>query len=492
MKIKSVKRKIGLLILVIFLLFLGRPVAFLTYHSFKDKKTSQQSKTGYVNDASRVNETKVDSIVQIDTTAAGAEDQLIQLIQKAIKERKKIAIAGSQHSMGGHTIYPGGIVINMKGFNQMEVDTIANILTVGSGATWAAIIPFLDKFRRSVAVMQSNNSFSVGGSVSVNCHGWQPNSGPIASTVESFRILTADGIIQTCSRTINPELFSLAVGGYGLFGIILEIKLKVVPNSSYRMYQYVLPSQNYLQEFEDLVNKKNNIGMAYGRLSIDPDNFLNEAIIAICTVDSTEPVPELKANGFPGLRRTVFRSSVNSDYGKKLRWRIERMTGRLSKGKLFSRNQLLNDPVEIYQNRQPGYTDILHEYFIPEDSLTRFIEELKKIIPEYKVDLLNITIRNVWQDKDAFLRYANAEVFGFVMLYNQATTAKAEGEMKRCTQKLIDVAVALKGTYYLPYRLHATKEQLNKAYPMAEDFFRLKKKYDPQEIFQNEFYKTYK
>ncbi len=64
--------------------------------------------------------------------------------------------------------------------------------------------------------------------------------------------------------------------------------------------------------------------------------------------------------------------------------------------------------------------------------------------------------------------------------------------MKRCTQKLIDAAVALKGTYYLPYRLHASKEQLNKAYPMAEEFFRLKRKYDPQEIFQNEFYKTYK
>ncbi len=200
MKIKSVKRKIGLVILVIFLLFFGRPVAFLTYHSFNDKKTSQQSKTGYVNDARRMNETKVDSIVQIDTTAAGAEDQLIQLIQKAVKEGKKISIAGSQHSMGGHTIYPGGIVVNMKGFNQMELDTLTNILTVGSGATWAAIIPFLDKFRRSVAVMQSNNSFSVGGSVSVNCHGWQPNSGPIASTVESFRILITRQLQQKQKR----------------------------------------------------------------------------------------------------------------------------------------------------------------------------------------------------------------------------------------------------------------------------------------------------
>lgn len=492
MKVRFAKQKIGIGLLVVFLLLFGRPIVFLTYNFWKDKKTESHPITGYANDASKMNQIKIDSTVQIASLAAEAENQLTHLVRYAIKEQKKISIAGARHSMGAHTIYPGGVVLNMKGFNQMKLDTTTNILTVGSGATWAEVIPFLDKYKRSVAVMQSNNSFSVGGSISVNCHGWQPNAGPIASTVESFRILTADGIVRQCSRTENKELFSLALGGYGLFGIILEVQLRVVPNRSYRMYQYVISSENYIQKFEELVNNKPNVGMAYGRLGITPGNFLDEAIIAICTVDSTGPIPPLKPNGFDGLRRTVFRSSVNSNYGKKLRWRIEKMTGRLSKGKLFSRNQLINDPVDIYQNRMPGYTDILQEYFIPKDSVIRFIRELKKTIPEYDVDLLNITIRNVLEDEDVFLRYAPAQVFGFVMLYNQATTPKAEAEMKRCTQKLIDIAVGLKGTYYLPYRLHASREQLYKAYPMAADFFQLKKKYDSLEVLQNEFYKTYK
>lgn len=492
MKVRFAKQKIGIGLLVIFLLLFGRPIVFLTYNFWKDKKAELHPKPGYTNDASKMNQIKIDSTVQIASLAAEAENQLIHLVRYAIKEQKKISIAGAQHSMGGHTIYPGGVVLNMKGFNQMKLDTSTNILTVGSGATWAEVIPFLDKYKRSVAVMQSNNSFSVGGSISVNCHGWQPNAGPIASTVESFRILTADGVVRQCSRTENPELFSLALGGYGLFGIILEVQLRVVPNRSYRMYQYIISSENYIQKFEELVNNKPNVGMAYGRLGITPGNFLNEAIIAICSVDSAGPIPPLKPNGFDGLRRTVFRSSVNSNYGKKLRWRIEKMTGRLSKGKLFSRNQLINDPVDIYQNRTPGYTDILQEYFIPKDFVIRFIRELKKTIPEYDVDLLNITIRNVLEDEDVFLRYAPEQVFGFVMLYNQATTPKAEAEMKRCTQKLIDIAIGLKGTYYLPYRLHASREQLYKAYPMAADFFQLKKKYDSLEVFQNEFYKTYK
>ena len=95
-------------------------------------------------------------------------------------------------------------------------------------------------------------------------------------------------------------------------------------------------------------------------------------------------------------------------------------------GKKFSRNQLLNESVEVFQNRDSAYTDILHEYFIPKDRVGNFIDSLKSIIPAYKIDLLNITVRNVKKDEDAFLRYANEEVFGFVMLFNQAKTNEAE------------------------------------------------------------------
>jgi FAD/FMN-containing dehydrogenase len=67
------------------------------------------------------------------------------------------------------------------------------LLHVQAGAKWADIIPYLDQHGRSVAVMQSDNSFTVGGSLSVNCHGWQYNRPPIASTVESFHLMKANG-----------------------------------------------------------------------------------------------------------------------------------------------------------------------------------------------------------------------------------------------------------------------------------------------------------
>jgi len=483
--------RILLFLFIILFLLIGRPTGFLICTYIKDKKIAKVEKPGYTNDASHLNETKVDSVVKAFADVDKATVQISELVKQAKEQGKKISIAGAQHSMGGHTIYPDGIVLDMKGFRYMELDSTEEYLLVGSGALWSEIIPYLDQHNRSVAVMQSNNSFSVGGSISVNCHGWQPNSPPIASTVESFRLINADGKILNCSRLENAELFSLVLGGYGLFGVILDVNLKVVHNKMYTAHQYVIKSADYIKEYDRLANDA-DIGMVYGRININPDNFMQEAILSTFTVDENAIMEPLKEGSLTSIRRTVFRGSANNAYGKNLRWRAEKFGASQINGKKFSRNQLLNESVEVFQNRDTAYTDILHEYFIPKNRVGDFIDSLRKIIPAYKVDLLNITVRNVKKDEDAFLRYANEEVFGFVMLFNQAKTNEAEMQMKAATQRMIDASITLKGTYYLPYRLHATKEQMSSAYPQAKEFFLLKKKYDPAEIFQNKFYQTYK
>ena len=483
--------KISLFIFLILFLLIGRPTGFLICTYIQDKAIAKVEKHGYTNDASHLNETKVDSVVKAFEDVDKATAQISQLIRQAKEQGKKISIAGAQHSMGGHTISPDGIVLDMKGFRHMELDSMGEYLLVGSGALWSDIIPYLDLHGRSVSVMQSNNSFSVGGSISVNCHGWQPNSPPIASTVESFRLINADGKVLNCNRTENTELFSLVLGGYGLFGVILDVNLKVVPNRMYTAHQYVIKSADYIKEYDRLAENA-DIGMVYGRININPDNFMEEAILSTFTIDSNAIMEPLQEGTLTSLRRTVFRGSANNAYGKNLRWKAEKFGASQIDGKKFSRNQLLNESIEVFQNRDSAYTDILHEYFIPKNRVANFIDSLKKIIPDYKVDLLNITVRNVKKDEDAFLRYANEEVFGFVMLFNQAKTNEAETQMKAATQRMTDAAISLKGTYYLPYRLHATKEQLNRSYPQAKEFFLLKRKYDPEEIFQNKFYQTYK
>ncbi|WEK17435.1 MAG: FAD-binding oxidoreductase [Candidatus Pedobacter colombiensis] len=491
MTLKLTTKRFVLAVLLILVLLVIRPVTFLLYTYIKDQKTSEHLSSVVVNDASQLNQTKVDTVVKVPKEINLAISQISDFIKQAKASGKKISISGARHSMGGHTIYPGGIQLDMRSFDYMVLDSAANVLNVGAGALWSQVIPYLDQHGKSVMVMQSNNSFSVGGSISVNCHGWQPNSPPIASTVISLRLINANGEVVNCSRTENKELFSLVLRGYGLFGVILDVKLHVTDNKVYKAEQFVVKSADYVIEFERWMQKHPNTGFAFGRINVNPDHFMEEAILSTYNV-TPAPVQELHhKNTFSALRRAIFRGSANSNYGKNLRWKLEKASASLVNGKLFTRNELFNEGVEVFQNTDHDYTDILHEYFIPKAAVPEFIKALQNTVPGYHVDLLNITVRNVKTDKDSYLNYAHEEVFGFVMLFNQKRSKEAEVDMQALTRKLITISIALNGAYYLPYRLHASKEQMFKAYAQASAFFELKRKYDPNEMFSNNFYRVY-
>lgn len=484
-------------ILVVFLLlaiFLGRPAFHLARAWLGDKDETTPPPAGFVDDASRLNETEVAEVWDIPGDIDQAEQQLKDLLQRAREKGLPVAIAGSKHTQGGHTISPKGIVVNMLPFNHMHLEEGTKMLKVGAGARWAEILPYLDKQGCSVAIMQSNNTFSVGGSISANCHGWQHNHPPIASTVLAFRLMKADGTIVGCSRTENAELFKAVLGGYGLFGIILDVDLQAVPNERYRLETFIVPKGKYITTFENKVSGANDVGMAYGRLSIvSGEDFLGEAILNVFRKApcSREEIPGLSKPGLIPLRRAIFRGSVNSDYGKRLRWKAEKLLGPKLAKEFYSRNQLLNEGVEIFQEHSAKRTDILHEYFIPPGRFNDFLEKMRVVIPRHKGDLLNVTVRNVLKDKDTLLRYADQDLFGLVMLFSQERTKEADARMEAMTQEMIDAALDLGGRYYLPYRLHATREQFQRAYPKASQFFAAKRRYDPQELFQNLFYLKY-
>ena len=79
---------------------------------------------------------------------------------------------------------------------------------------------------------KKNSCFSVGGSISVNAHGITSDDS-LQESVESFILIKWDGSEVICTRNgsgESGELFSLAIGGYGMFGVIVEVELKVVPN----------------------------------------------------------------------------------------------------------------------------------------------------------------------------------------------------------------------------------------------------------------------
>ena len=106
-------------------------------------------------------------------------------------------------------------------------------------------------------------------------------------------------------------------------------------------------------------------------------------------------------------------------------------------------------------------------------------------------EFLNVTLRFVDTDDESWLSYSTTPWIVAAMFFSQEKTARAEAEMQRMTQELIDGVVSIGGTYYLPYRPHARLDQLTVAYPRAADSAAAKRKMGPKLILRNNFWDRY-
>src|SRR5262245_46235460 len=98
----------------------AKPLYHLTRTALRDKKHVEPVPAGFVDDASRLNQTAVAEVWDIPTDPVAAEQQLRDLLQRARRDGLRVSIAGARHTMGGHTIYPGGVALNMLPFRRMH------------------------------------------------------------------------------------------------------------------------------------------------------------------------------------------------------------------------------------------------------------------------------------------------------------------------------------------------------------------------------------
>jgi len=454
---------------------------------------------GYINDASHLNKTAVYGIVRITTV-----QDIQNALQFARDHKLKVTAAGSRHSMGGQTFVKDGLVLDMRGFNQVRLDKEHKILNVQTGATWKQLQLFLDPQGLSVKAMQSINIFTVGGTLSVNAHGIAHDPGQVAPTVRAFRILLANGEIKNCSPTENTELFQHALGGYGLMGILLDVDLEVADNEMYVWKTHYMDYKDFAAYYQKNVDNNPRFGLAYGRLSMSPSTFLAETAIHTYERTNTQvPLVPLKLPGYVWLDRFIINFSKTGDFGRRVRWTMEkygepRLHNCLSRneamsreeGCFVSRNQEMYDSMDYLENRLRD-TDILQEYFIPRDKLPQFVDGLRSIVQGNGANLINVTIRIVHKDDITTLNYAKQDMFAYVLYFNQGFNEREGIILQKTTTGLIDLALGLDGTYYLPYQLFYSKQQLRRAYPRIDEFFAAKKTYDPGELFTNNFYEKY-
>ena len=445
---------------------------------------------GTLNDASGLMETPVHRHVTLsENPGAGLIDAIRAEIADAREGNRPFNIGAARHSMGGQAIPRDGHAVTFDN-GTVELDSAAQVMRVHAGARWSQVIAQLDPLGFGPKVMQSNHDFGVAATFCVNAHGWPVPHGPMGATVRGFQMVLPSGDVVDVAR--GETLFDQTMGGYGLTGAITHIDVEVAPNLRLEPTFEEMDAPEFANRFVAAI-QSGEVNMAYGRLNVDRANFFDRALMITYRPSTDQSdLPPASTSGFVSkISRHIYRAQLHNEPAKRLRWWTETDLGPAVGSGPVTRNSLINEPVVTLDDRDPTRTDILHEYFVSPDRFPEFLEVCRAVIPASYQEFLNVTLRYVAPNPESWLTYAPVPRIAAVMSFSQEMTARAEADMARMTRTLIDGITAIGGTYYLPYRPHATLDQFTRAYPHATEFAAAKRALDPDLTFRSVFWDNY-
>jgi len=427
--------------------------------------------------------------------------ELQDILEQNIKGLR-VCIVGSGFSHGGHTLRTAAIRIDMKNLNKMALGTRRDqaSIIVQAGATWHQVLEFLEHETSgvwSVAEMQSYANFSVGGSVSVNCHGRSTRFANIGDTILSMTVQLVDGGTPLVALP-GSDLFRAVVGGYGGVAIIVDVELILVRNVLLERTETSGPSgaAGMLNALE--LAREPGMNMYNGVIYPGADTVIVHTCFRETDPGHDQKFPRLQPR--PDPDQTMGSLAVGEFFVrrfpvlKQLRawWKV---TAADSRSPMVWRNwELGYDATELEPLMRWPTTSVLQEYFVPVDNAALFLIQLHGVIKLYGVNVLNISVRHIAATtQDTFLNYASPrdERMAVVLYINIWNTDNGLEHAKLWTQMLVDSVLHFGGTYYLPYLPLASVTQFKRAYPRVSDYCRVKRHYDPYGKLRNQFLDTY-
>ncbi len=425
----------------------------------------------------------------------GDEAEVRDALLRARASNRPVIARGAGKSQGGLYQAENAVILDMSRFNKvLEIDAQNKRVRVQSGVIWDQLRQDLEPHGMAVASSQSYGVFSVGGSISINAHGRNIDVGVVAKSVLSIRVMLSDGAVVEASREADAELFSLVIGGLGLFGVVLEATLALLPNRLYRCNGVsVMQSTEYPGHVSRNVLSDSSIHFHYARFDI-ADDGLWDRLYAIAYFQD----PALPEDAAPGLtappssarlERAVMWVVRRAAWARRMRLLAE-IIYRLDM-KPRRRSGTVREAWSVVDHTRRRNADWLQEYFIPRDRFMDFVRMAKPVLSGGAIRVLNTTVRVIHQNRDAFLAYARQDCFSFVIFFEQKLDPASIQRTEDTLRQMIDCAIACGGAYYLCYQRVATPAQLARAYPAIGAFFAAKRRYDPEGLFVNEFYKQY-
>ena len=453
----------------------------------------------WVNDVhSQLNRTRVRELLRPRT-----RDELAAIVRSASRNGVPISISGCRHSMGGQQFATDSICIDTRELDRVILfDRERGLLEAEAGIQWPKLIrTYLDAQadetkQWGIAQKQTGaDTFTLGGSLSSNVHGRGLRMKPLISNIESFTMIAADGKSIRCSREDDSELFRLAIGGYGLFGLIETVTLRLVPRQKLRRAVEIVRAKDLPKRFEQRIAQK----FLYGDFQFSVDekstDFLQRGVFSCYEpISEDEPIVaknELRDDDWLDLLRLAYTDR-------------QKAFNRYSEYYLSTNGQTYWSDTNQLSAYLPNYSQKIHsqiggeessliitEIYVPRPDLPEFLAQAADLLRSNGTTVIYGTVRLIEKDDESFLAWAKHSYACIIFNLLTLHTPRGIEASARSFRGLIDLAIARGGSYYLTYHKFARPEQVTTCYPQFKEFLNLKRKYDPSERFQSDWYRYY-
>ncbi len=414
-----------------------------------------------------------------------------------------VSIAGGRGAMGGQQFCVGGLVLDTRKLDHvLSLDVQHGLIDVEAGIQWPTLVDYLESAQAGmhspwvIAQKQTGaDRITIGGTISANAHGRGLRMRPFISDVESLRIVNARGELIECDRTRNAELLSLVTGGYGLFGCIYSATLRLVRR---QVLERVVELAS-IDELGRLFKGRIEDGFLYGdfQFAIDPasGDFLRRGVFSCYrpTERCTLPSDHRRELSMDDWRRLIVLAHTDKSLAFKL----------YSEHYLETSGQLYYSDRHQLADYEDGYhhwldeklcaahkaSEMITELYVPREQLASFMADVAKDFRAHGVDLIYGTVRLIERDEDSFLAWAREPWACVIFNLHTVHTPDGIAHSAEAFRRLIDLAIKRNGSYYLTYHRWARRDQVETCYPQMRRFLQLKREYDPDDLFQSDWYR---
>ena len=450
---------------------------------------------------SQLNRTRVLRVEQPLTV-----DALADVVRRAAREDRALSIAGGRHAMGGQQFGADTVHVDVSGLDAiLQFDASRGHVEVGAGIQWPALVSGLLERQRGQArqwgIVQKQTGadrLSLGGALAANAHGRGLTYAPIAQDVEAFTLVDVRGEVRRCSRSENAELFALALGGYGLFGVIATVRLRLAPRRKIERVVEVTGTEGLARRFDQRIGEGYLFGDFQYSTDLDSETLLRQGVFS-CYRPVADDTP--MRDGQTELSRDNWLDLLHAGHLDRAEaYRRYSSYYLQTSGQIYwSDTHQLAEYIDDYHvalgtrlGPLASGTEMITEIYVPRPALANFLETVRADLLEHSVNLIYGTIRLIEPDTDSFLAWARQPWACVIFNLHTAHDPDALGRTAAHFRRLIDRGREHGGSYFLTYHRWATREQVLACYSQLPEFLALKRKYDPRERFQSEWYRHYR